>query len=63
VRGERFKLMHLYDDDDWELYDLENDPDEVRNLYGNPEHAETAAALRETLADLQHRFGDRPQKR
>ncbi|MAB81164.1 MAG: sulfatase [Planctomycetes bacterium] len=63
VRGERFKLMHLYDYDDWELYDLESDPDEVRNLYGNPEYAETAAALRETLADLQHRFGDRLQKR
>lgn len=26
--------MHFYVDDKWELYDLEEDPAEMHNLYG-----------------------------
>jgi len=33
----------------FELYDLENDPHEVRNLADDPAHAETKAALLKTL--------------
>ena len=31
VRGERYKLMHLYQFDEWEFYDLQEDPDELQN--------------------------------
>ena len=35
VRDSRYKLIHLYNDiDKWELYDLENDPYEMHNIYG-----------------------------
>ena len=33
VRTDRYKLIHFYNDiDDWELYDLKNDPNEMHDL-------------------------------
>ena len=58
IRTERYKLMHVYDHGDWELYDLEQDPEEVNNLHGKPEHAELEARLREELRGLRARYGD-----
>ena len=41
VRTERYKLIHYYEaPEEFELYDLQNDPDEIHNLYGDPTHAE-----------------------
>ncbi|WP_238857916.1 sulfatase family protein [Poritiphilus flavus] len=36
----------------WEFYDLEKDPKELNNLYGNPEYAETIADLKRQLKQL-----------
>jgi arylsulfatase A-like enzyme len=58
IRTERYKLIHFYQFDEWELYDLENDPDELANLYNNPEQAPQIAALKKQLADLQAFYGD-----
>ena len=34
IRTERYKLIHFYYSmDEWELYDLENDPQEMNNIY------------------------------
>jgi len=41
-----------------ELYDLQADPDETRNLAGDPAHAETLAELRRQLRDWQQRTND-----
>jgi arylsulfatase A-like enzyme len=36
IRTERYKLIHFYYSmDEWELYDLENDPQEMNNIYKN----------------------------
>ena len=36
IRTDRYKLIHFYYDiDQWELYDLQNDPNELNNLIGN----------------------------
>ena len=46
IRDGDWKLVDRYDDNDYhELYDLNNDPDESTNLYGNPDHADKQAAL------------------
>jgi len=33
IRTERFKLISYYDRNEWELFDLEKDPDEMENLF------------------------------
>jgi arylsulfatase A-like enzyme len=59
IRTERYKLIHFYGDlDVWELYDLEMDPHELMNVYGNDEYAGITQALLEQLRSLQREFGD-----
>lgn len=58
VRGERYKLMHLYQFDEWEFYDLETDPDELVNQYENPDYAEEIAAMKTELNRLIDHYED-----
>lgn len=52
IRNHRYKLIHFYTDDEWELYDLENDPNEVNNLYDNDQYAEVIEELKSDLQQL-----------
>ena len=65
IRGDRYKLIFFYGSTPnggnrtpavWEFYDLEKDPFEMRNEYGNPEYkgivAETKARLKQTRGEL-----------
>ncbi len=56
VRTERYKLIHFYTDDAWEFYDLEEDPQEVNNLYGNEDYEDTINKLREELKRLREHY-------
>lgn len=59
VRTQRYKLIHyLYADQAWELYDLQNDPDEMRNLYSDAKHADLVERLKAQIGRLrtQYRF-------
>jgi arylsulfatase A-like enzyme len=59
VRTDRYKLIHFYNDIDvWELYDLQKDPHELNNVYGQPEYAEVQAKLYEKLKELQQQYKD-----
>lgn len=42
----------------WEFYDLQDDPLEVRNLYGDPVYGERIAALRQRIVELRRQYGD-----
>ena len=53
MRAEKHKLMHFYTVDEWEMYDIANDPEEKDNLYGKPEHA---AKQQELVAALDRVF-------
>lgn len=59
VANERYKLMHYYYDvDEWELYDLETDPDEMKSVYGDPEYAKVQAQMHDKLKELRAYYGD-----
>lgn len=54
-----FKLIHFYYDvDEWELYDRINDPQEMNNVYGNPEYGETVTKLKGQLSNLRKKYKD-----
>ena len=58
VRTQRFKLIYFYQIDEWELYDLDNDPQELKSLHADPAHAEVMAGLKKRLAELREEFQD-----
>ncbi len=59
VATERYKLMHFYYDiDEWEMYDLENDPSEMKNIYDDPAYAEVRDMLHKRLEELRSEYGD-----
>lgn len=43
----------------WELYDLLNDPNELRNVYGEASYAAIQARLHRELERLRHKYGDK----
>jgi len=48
----RYKLMHFYDLKEWELYDLETDPREMKSAYSDPKYAAKVAELKAELQRL-----------
>jgi arylsulfatase A-like enzyme len=52
VTTRRYKLIYFYDLDEWEFYDLESDPAEMKSEYDNPEYAEKISELKAELARL-----------
>jgi arylsulfatase A-like enzyme len=59
IATSRYKLMHFYYDiDEWELYDLEKDPMEMKNVYGVPAYADIQENLHHQLEELRLSYGD-----
>lgn len=59
VRTDRWKLIHFWEQpEEWELYDLRSDPDEVVNLAGRRDQRDRMRALKTRLADLRRELGD-----
>jgi arylsulfatase A-like enzyme len=72
-RTERYKLIYYYGDGfglpftsfftyppEWELYDLEADPEELNNVYDAPDYAEVREALKAAMWREQARLRDSP---
>lgn len=53
VRTDRHKLIHFYEIDTWELYDLETDSLEVFNIYGKEGTEQIFKELEQELKRLQ----------
>ncbi|QNP55558.1 sulfatase [Tessaracoccus defluvii] len=73
IRTERYKLIYFYNDGmglpgssphayppEWELYDLQEDPEELNNVYGDPAYRELREQLKAQLWTLQAELKDEP---
>ena len=73
VRTLRYKLIYYYADGldqpgvidetkepEWELFDLDSDPDELNNVYSDPAYADVVEELTAELYRLQAQLGDEP---
>ena len=61
VTDGRYKLIHYYqleneEIDDWELFDLEQDPEEMNSVYGSAEYAQIQKQKLTQLGRLRERY-------
>ncbi|MGZ0655422.1 sulfatase family protein [Coraliomargarita sp. W4R72] len=49
VRTQRYKLIHFYQINAFELYDLQNDPNELENLYLSTQHSDLRIKMKQLL--------------
>jgi arylsulfatase A-like enzyme len=56
IRTDRYKLIHYYLIDEWELFDLETDPDELQSVYDEQEYAGVVTELKTKLDSLRHYY-------
>lgn len=58
VRDDRYKLIHFYQFDEWEFYDLKTDPDELTNQYANAEYQDEISRMKTKVKQLQEQYKD-----
>ncbi len=60
VRTERYKFIEYYEEEpkEYELYDLQKDPRELHNLYGDPGYRDLTEKLRKRLNELRAETGE-----
>lgn len=63
IRGERYKLIYFYTANEWELYDLQNDPTEQTNLAPLKKYRKLMAKLKAELVAERERYDDREKAR
>ncbi len=61
MRTERYKLISYYKPhQEWELFDLKEDPDELHSVYQDPAYRSVRERLKVQLAELRREY-DVPQ--
>ena len=59
VRSETgYKLVHYYQTDEWELFDLNKDPNELKSLYSKADYASIKESLTLQMKELQVKYQD-----
>ena len=56
IRDERYKLISFYEFNQWEFYDLENDPNELNNLFRKNQFKPEIKRLQQRLLILKDNF-------
>ena len=56
VKAARHKLIRFYEKDEWELYDLKEDPKELKSVYDQPEYAKIQGRMRRELDRLRKEY-------
>ena len=59
IRTESYKLIHFYQfGNEWEMYDLKEDPDELTNIYGKADKKSLQKDLKEQLVAIRKFYDD-----
>ena len=58
VRSERYKLIYFYENKEWELYDLKNDPSELHNIYNDHSYKKIQDELKNELQIQMKKYKD-----
>ena len=56
VTDSNYKLIHFYQNKEWEMFDLTADPNELQSLYGRGEYAVVQARLEKELHRLRDHY-------
>lgn len=60
VRDHRYKLMYFPKTEEWNLFDLETDPKEMKSEHANPEYADRLETLKKELERLRAHYDVKP---
>lgn len=58
IRTDRYKLIRYHELGEWELFDLEKDPDEMTSVYSDPAYADVVRRLKGELEQLKKSYRD-----
>ena len=61
VRTKVDKLVYYYKRDEWEYFNLVEDPQEIHNRYSDPAYARRVEFLKARIAELRRKYGDEDQ--
>ncbi len=56
IRSETHKLMYFPQTKEWNLFDLQKDPDEMKSVHDDPAYAEIFAAMKKRYAELRAEY-------
>lgn len=63
IATKEYKLIHFYHDiDQWELYDQRKDPQEMNNVYDDPEYIEIREEMTVKLQEVREKYKDSEQQ-
>ena len=62
VRTARYKLIHFYTTHEFNLFDLETDPRELKDVSQSPRYQETLVAMKSRLEALRESYDLPPLK-
>jgi arylsulfatase A-like enzyme len=58
VRTDRYKLIYFYENNEWELYDLQKDQMEMHNVYNDPSYTKVKERMTKKLEELKKQYND-----
>lgn len=56
VRTDRYTIAHYYESEEWELFDLHNDPQQMRSVYADASYAPVVKQLKAELQRLRMQY-------
>jgi arylsulfatase A-like enzyme len=58
IRSDQYKLIHYYTLNEWELFDLKADPNEMYSVYDNPDYGNIQSKMTSDLLQMKKLTGD-----